>query len=56
MTLMKWLTGLLLLLNVTWSAWSLGALQPWDLGPDQIHEPERIENQLRPDALQTAPV
>jgi hypothetical protein len=53
---MKWLTGFLLLLNVTWSAWSLDALQPWGWGPEPIHDPERMENQLRPDALQPAQI
>jgi hypothetical protein len=51
---MKVLAGLLLLLNVAWAAWSLDALRPWGWGPEQPHEPERIENQLRPDALQPA--
>jgi hypothetical protein len=51
---MKQLTGLLLLLNVAWAAWSHDALQAWGWGPERIHEPERMENQLRPDALQPA--
>ncbi len=53
---MKWLTALLLLLNVLWAAWAHDALQAWGWGPGPLHEPERIENQLRPDALQPAQV
>jgi hypothetical protein len=51
---MKWCAGGLLWLNVAFLAWSLDVLQPWGLGPESTHEPERIEHQLRPDALQPA--
>lgn len=49
---MKWIAVSLLLANVAWAAWARGALSPWGWAPVHDHEPERFEQQLRPDALQ----
>lgn len=41
----------LLLANGGYYAWSHGLLLPWGLGPSQQAEPQRLEQQLRPEAL-----
>lgn len=51
---MKWLALLLLLINGAWAAWSRDALSPWGWAPERHNEPERFEQQLRPDALEPA--
>lgn len=50
---MNWRTLLmvLLMLNVGFYAWVQGWLAPFDLAPVQQHEPERVSEQLRPDAI-----
>lgn len=50
---MKRLALVLLLLNLIWAAWARDAFEPWGWAPQQSHEPERFDRQLRPDALQT---
>ncbi len=41
----------LLLANGGYYAWSQGLLLPWGLGPAQQAEPQRVEQQLRPEAM-----
>ncbi|RYY85771.1 MAG: SPOR domain-containing protein [Comamonadaceae bacterium] len=42
---------LLLLANGGFYAWSQGLLLPWGVGPTQQSEPQRLDQQLRPEAL-----
>ena len=47
---------LLLLANGLYFAWTQGLLRPWGLGgPLDPAEPQRLERQLRPDALRVLP-
>ena len=46
---------LLLLANAGFYAWSQGLLQPWGLGPAQQSEPQRLQQQVRPEAVQVVP-
>ena len=41
----------LLLANGGYFAWSQGHLLPWGAGPAQQAEPQRLAQQVRPDAL-----
>lgn len=50
--MMKYWLALLVLLNALVLAWQLNALAPWGFGPDQDREPERLEQQIKPEALQ----
>jgi hypothetical protein len=49
--MLRLLVLLLLLANGGYYAWSQGLLLPWGLGPTQQSEPQRLAQQLRPDAL-----
>jgi hypothetical protein len=42
---------LLLLANGAYFAWSQGLLLPWGLGPTQQSEPQRLQQQVRPDTV-----
>ena len=42
---------LLLLANGGYFAWSQGLLLPWGYGPLQQSEPQRLRQQIRPEAL-----
>lgn len=42
---------LLLLANAGFHAWSQGLLLPWGLGPVQQAEPQRLQQQIRPEAV-----
>lgn len=42
---------LLLLANGAFYAWSQGLLLPWGLGPAQQSEPQRLQQQVRPEAV-----
>ena len=42
---------LLVLANAAWFAWSQGLLLPWGIGPAQQSEPQRIGQQIRPEAV-----
>lgn len=42
---------LLLLANGGYFAWSQGLLLPWGVGPSQQAEPQRLAQQIRPEAL-----
>lgn len=46
---------LLVLANGGYYAWSQGYLLPWGLGPVQQAEPQRLQQQLRPEALRILP-
>ncbi|MBL0421228.1 hypothetical protein JI739_12790 [Ramlibacter sp. AW1] len=46
---------LLLLLNAAWFAWAQGLLRPWGLGPAEVSEPYRLEQQVRPELLRVQP-
>lgn len=50
--MMKYWLALLVLLNALVLAWQLNALAPWGFGPGQDREPERLEQQIKPEALQ----
>lgn len=46
---------LLLLLNIGYFAWSQGWLLPYGWGPAQQREPQRLAQQVRPEAIQIVP-
>lgn len=46
---------LLLLANGGFYAWSHGLLLPWGIGPTQQAEPQRLAQQLRPEAVRVLP-
>jgi hypothetical protein len=46
---------LLLLANGAYFAWSRGYLLPWGAGPAQQAEPQRLAQQVRPDAIRILP-
>lgn len=41
----------LILANAAYFAWAQGLLRPWGLGPSQPPEPQRLVQQIRPEAL-----
>jgi hypothetical protein len=45
----------LLLANGGFFAWSQGYLLPWGLGPAQQSEPQRLQQQVRPEAVRILP-
>jgi hypothetical protein len=50
--MMRWLIALLLILNLLTLAWQWDAFARWGRGPNTAREPERVLNQLRPEAIQ----
>lgn len=46
---------LLLLANALYFAWSQGLLLSWGWGPAQQSEPQRLEQQIRPDTIRILP-
>jgi hypothetical protein len=46
---------LLLLANGGFYAWSHGFLLPWGLGPTQQSEPQRVQQQIRPETVRILP-
>ena len=46
---------LLLLANGGYYAWSHGLLQPWGVGPLQQSEPQRLQQQVQPEAVRILP-
>ncbi|WP_298210959.1 SPOR domain-containing protein [Acidovorax sp.] len=42
----------LLLANAGYFAWSQGHLRPWGLAPEEQAEPQRMDQQIRPETLQ----
>lgn len=53
--MLKYWVGLLLVLNAAGLAWQSGALAPWGLAPQEHREPERLTQQMRPEAIQPVP-
>jgi hypothetical protein len=49
--MMRFVLAVLLVLNLATLAWQWGALAHWGWAPDTAREPERMHNQLRPEAL-----
>ena len=50
--MLKYWVALLVVLNALALAWQWDALAPWGWGPEQHQEPERLQQQLRPEAIQ----
>ncbi|WP_300711460.1 hypothetical protein [Limnohabitans sp.] len=48
----RWWIALLLLLNVITLAWQWDAFARWGWGPNVQREPERLQQQIKPEALQ----
>lgn len=46
---------LLLLANGAYYAWAAGMLRAWGFGPLEQHEPHRVAQQLRPEAVRVLP-
>lgn len=49
--MLRWVIALLVLANVGYFAWTQGALSPLGLAPVQQSEPERLQAQIKPEAL-----
>ena len=49
--MMRFVLAVLLVLNLATLAWQWGALARWGWAPDTAREPERMRDQLRPEAL-----
>lgn len=49
--MMRWLIALLLVLNLVTLAWQWDAFARWGWGPHTQQEPERLLQQIRPEAL-----
>lgn len=49
--MLRALVILLVLANLGSYAWQTGWLAPWGLAPRSAHEPQRVEQQLRPEAV-----
>ena len=49
--MMRWILALLLVLNALTLAWQWDAFATWGSGPNTAREPERLQQQLRPEAL-----
>jgi hypothetical protein len=49
--MMRWLLALLLVLNALTLAWQWDAFATWGSGPNTAREPERLQQQLRHEAL-----
>lgn len=53
--MLRLLVLLLLLANAAFFAWSQGMLLAWGLGPTQQAEPQRVQQQVRPEAVRILP-
>jgi hypothetical protein len=53
--MLRLLVLLLLLANGAYFAWAQGYLQPWGMGPLQQSEPQRMEQQIRPESVRVLP-
>lgn len=49
--MLKLIVALLLLANATFFVWSQGFLRAWDFAPKQQTEPERMAQQINPEAI-----
>ena len=49
--MLKYWLALLLVLHALVLAWHWDAFAPWGHGPNQQREPERLKQQVRPEAL-----
>ena len=49
--MLRWLFALVLLLNVAWYAWAHAWLAPVGLAPVPPGEPERLQQQVRPERM-----
>jgi hypothetical protein len=49
--MMRWILALLLVLNALTLAWQWDAFATWGSGPNTAREPQRMQQQLRPDGL-----
>ncbi len=49
--MMRWILALLLVLNALTLTWQWDAFATWGVGPNTAREPERMQQQLRPDGL-----
>ncbi len=46
----------LLVANLAFFAWAQGLLRPWGLAPAAVSEPQRLQQQLQPKAMQVLEV
>ncbi len=53
--MLRLLVLLLLLANGAYFAWAQGHLLPWGAGPLQQSEPQRLEQQIRPESIRVLP-
>ncbi|MDD2544756.1 MAG: SPOR domain-containing protein [Burkholderiaceae bacterium] len=53
--MLRLLVLLLLLANAAYYGWTQGLLRPWGWAPEEPSEPERLAQQIRPEALQILP-
>ena len=53
--MLRLLVLLLLLANAAFFAWSQGLLLAWGVGPLQQSEPQRVQQQLQPQAVRVLP-
>lgn len=53
--MLRFLVLLLLLANAALYAWSHGLLLAWGVGPTQQSEPQRLQQQVHPEAVQVLP-
>lgn len=49
---LKWWLLILLCLNALVLAWQWDAFAPWGYGPQVHREPERLQQQIRPESMQ----
>jgi hypothetical protein len=49
--MLKYWLAILLVLNAAVLAWQLDAFARWGHGPNQHREPERLQQQIKPEAL-----
>ena len=48
-----WCTAVVLCANLLFAAWANGWLQPWGWQPAEPREPQRLQQQLNPQSMQT---
>jgi hypothetical protein len=53
--MLRFIVLLLLLANGGLYAWSQGLLLPWGIGPAQQAEPQRVQQQVRPESVRVLP-